>query len=167
MLFKSTSSSQADTSEGITLWVCSERVLTQHSFPQLTFWYLDQNRVSFGLCSGGAGVFQSLSNSFSDCVIIPSSCNSFISPRMIIERDIKDCPPSSIPIFMIPIEPIIPWASSRASSYWLRSLDAFPDLIFWESLFLSMNPRDLIIPEVKVPSDVCVLNDFIRLYLNL
>ena len=71
MFLSSTFSSQANTSEGITLWVCSERVLTQHSFPQSTFWCLDQSRVSFGLCSGGAGAYQSLSNSFSDCVIIP------------------------------------------------------------------------------------------------
>ncbi len=52
-------------------------------------------------------------------------------------------------------------ASNRASSFSLVSLDDFPSLILLESLFLSRNPRDLIIPEVTVPSGICVLNDFI------
>jgi len=52
-------------------------------------------------------------------------------------------------------------ASNRASSFSLVSLDDFPSLILLGSLFLSRNPRDLIIPEVTVPSGLCVLNDFI------
>ena len=76
---------------------------------------------------------------------------------MMTPLDSRDFPPSSIPRFIIPIEPKSPIAPNVASSFSETFVVDNPDLTLVDSLFRRKNASDFIIPP---PSDI-YLNVFI------